>query len=95
MPVFVKPLRIFILPPSREILEQRLRSRGEDPDEVIARRLREAAEEIGGYKDYDYVLINGTWPSPTPVCAPSCSAERVRRIRIESEIQPILGTFAI
>jgi guanylate kinase len=37
---------IFILAPSREILEQRLRARSEDPDDIIERRLREAAEEI-------------------------------------------------
>src|SRR6516162_4433636 len=49
---------VFILAPSRQILEQRLRARGEDRDEVIERRLREAAEEIGNYHAYDYVLIN-------------------------------------
>ena len=47
---------IFILAPSRDILEQRLRSRSEDSEEVIQRRLREAAEEIGNYSQYDYVL---------------------------------------
>src|SRR5262249_12656514 len=49
---------VFILAPSRQILEQRLRARSEDRDDVIERRLRGAAEEIGNYNDYDYVLIN-------------------------------------
>jgi len=44
--------------PSRKILEDRLRARGEDREDVIERRLREAAVEIQKYKDYDYVLIN-------------------------------------
>jgi guanylate kinase len=44
---------IFILAPSREILEQRLRARSEDSDEVIERRLRDAAREIGNYGQYD------------------------------------------
>src|SRR5271154_644511 len=49
---------IFILAPSRKVLEDRLRARSEDREEVIERRLREAAVEIQKYKDYDYVLIN-------------------------------------
>ncbi len=57
---------IFILAPSREILEQRLRARGEDKNEVIERRLRDAANEIRNYSAYDYVLINRelVWFSP-------------------------------
>ncbi len=49
---------IFILPPSRGVLEQRLRGRGEDSDEVIERRLRRAVREIENYSKYDYVIIN-------------------------------------
>src|SRR5579864_8525086 len=49
---------IFILAPSREILEKRLRARGEDSDAVIHRRLCDAANEIRNYSAYDYVLVN-------------------------------------
>jgi guanylate kinase len=49
---------IFILPPSREVLEKRLRGRGQDSEDVIAKRLRNAEREILGYVRYDYVLIN-------------------------------------
>lgn len=49
---------IFILPPSREILEQRLRSRGQDSEEVIARRMRDAKSEISHYHEYDYLVVN-------------------------------------
>ncbi len=49
---------IFILPPSREELEHRLRFRRLDAPHVIARRLQQAATEIQGYSNYDYVLIN-------------------------------------
>ena len=49
---------IFILPPSRNELEERLRRRSEDAEEVIQKRLRDATREIRGYDRYDYVLIN-------------------------------------
>lgn len=49
---------IFILPPSREALEQRLQARGQDSDEVIAQRMQEAKSEISHYKEFDYVVIN-------------------------------------
>ena len=49
---------IFILPPSRQVLEHRLRSRSQDSEAVIAKRLEDARQEIHGYIRYDYVLIN-------------------------------------
>ena len=49
---------IFILPPSREELERRLRGRGTDADEVIARRLGEAVTEMGHYNEFDYLVFN-------------------------------------
>jgi guanylate kinase len=86
---------VFILPPSRPILEQRLRARSEDPDDVIERRLRDAAEEIRNYKAYDYVLINRDLPESDAVLSAIVHAERVRRTRIEGRIRPILETFEI
>jgi guanylate kinase len=84
---------IFILAPSRQILEKRLRSRGEDRDEVVERRLREAAEEIRNYDQYDYVLINRELEESTATLCGIVSAERARRTRIEDRIRPILDTF--
>ena len=50
---------IFILPPSREELERRLRSRGQDADDEIARRLSRARDEIAAFgKYYDYCVVN-------------------------------------
>ncbi len=49
---------IFILPPSRQELEKRLRGRGTDADEVIARRLGEAVTEMGHYQEFDYLVFN-------------------------------------
>ena len=86
---------IFILAPSRRILEQRLRARSEDRDEVIARRLREAAEEIRQYDRYDYVLINRDLAESDATLKAIVCAERVRRTRIEDQIRPILDTFQV
>lgn len=49
---------IFILPPSREELERRLRGRGTDSEEVIARRLAEAVTEMSHYQEFDYLVFN-------------------------------------
>jgi guanylate kinase len=84
---------IFILPPSREVLEQRLRARGEDDEQVIQRRLRDAAGEIRNYNAYDYVLINRDLAESDAVLSGIVYAERARRSRIEDRIRPILHTF--
>jgi guanylate kinase len=84
---------IFVLAPSRETLEQRLRVRGEDADAVIARRLHDAAREIRNYCLYDYVVINNDLNESAQTLAAIVRAERVRRTRIEDQIRPILATF--
>ena len=52
---------IFILPPSRAALEERLRSRGTDSDEVIARRLRDAVADMTHWREFGYVIVNDTF----------------------------------
>jgi guanylate kinase len=84
---------IFILAPSRQILEERLRARSQDTDEVIARRLRDAAEEIRNYSLYDYVLVNREVASSVETLIAIVKATRSRRDRMEKEIHPILETF--
>jgi guanylate kinase len=49
---------IFILPPSRQALEERLRERGKDSEEVITKRLRGAIDEISHYVEFDYLVVN-------------------------------------
>jgi guanylate kinase len=49
---------IFILPPAREELERRLRTRGQDSDEAIQRRLERAQQEIQRYTEYDFLVVN-------------------------------------
>ncbi|MCG8691304.1 MAG: guanylate kinase, partial [Minwuiales bacterium] len=49
---------IFILPPSTAELERRLKSRAQDSDEVVARRMSKAADEISHWAEYDYIVVN-------------------------------------
>ena len=51
-------VQIFILPPSRAELERRLRGRGTDSEDVIARRLAESTLEMSHWQDFDYVIVN-------------------------------------
>jgi guanylate kinase len=84
---------IFILPPSREILEKRLRDRGEDSEPVIQRRLHDAEEEIRNYSNYDYVLVNREVDSSVEALVSIVRSVRSRRDRMEKEITPILESF--
>lgn len=84
---------IFVLAPSRQELEKRLRARSEDPDSVILRRLQDAAGEIRNYDRYDYVVINDDLDGSACTLAGIVLAERARRIRILDQIRPILETF--
>lgn len=84
---------IFILAPSRGVLEQRLRARSEDAEAVIQRRLQDAAQEIRNYDQYDYVLVNSDLEESISTLQAIVRAERVRRIRMEDRIRPILDSF--
>jgi len=78
---------IFILPPSREELERRLRSRGQDADEEIGRRLARARDEIAEFGNYDYCVVNDDMEragreAQSIVIALRCTSAR-RRARVE------------
>jgi guanylate kinase len=55
---FPESTSIFILPPSKVALEQRLRGRGQDNEEIIARRMRDAENEMSHYVEFDYLIVN-------------------------------------
>jgi guanylate kinase len=84
---------IFVLPPSRQVLEERLRARSVDSEAVIERRLRGAAEEVRNYSQYDYVLINSDLEESVARLQAIVRAERIRRTRMEAKVRPILESF--
>ena len=75
---------IFILPPSRQTLEERLKGRGQDGDEVIARRMRDAEKEISHYPEFDYLVINDDFDVALAELQAIIAA---RRLRIEVQSQ--------
>jgi len=74
-------ISIFVLPPDRKTLEWRLRNRGEDSEDVIQRRLRDAGREIEEYDKYDYVLINDQLEKSIERLKAIVLSERLRRLQ--------------
>ena len=72
---------IFILPPSTAELERRLRSRAQDSDEVVAKRMARAADEMSHWAEYDYVLVNRDVDESVDAVCAILTAERLRRER--------------
>lgn len=72
---------IFILPPSIRELDRRLRTRGQDSDEVIAGRMQKSRDEISHWAEYDYVLVNDDLDRSTANLLAIITAERLRRDR--------------
>ena len=84
---------IFILPPSREELEQRLRGRGTDSDEVIARRLGEAVLEMSHYQSFDYLVFNDDFNTALQQLRAIVLARRQRtEVQIQAQ-QPALDAL--
>lgn len=75
-------VRVFILPPSGEILEQRLRLRAQDAPDSVARRMADAAAEISHWAEYDYVIINADLEASVAGLRAILAAERLRRERL-------------
>ncbi len=75
-------VRVFVLPPSGEALEQRLRSRAQDPDEVVAKRMAQASSEISHWAEYDYVIVNADLAESSAALRAILAAERLRRDRM-------------
>lgn len=69
---------IFVLPPSKEELERRLRFRGQDSDEVIAKRMIKAVAEMSHYHEYDYVIVNNDFGVALSDLKTIIRAERLR-----------------
>jgi guanylate kinase len=70
---------IFILPPSRDALQQRLQDRGQDDETIIARRMRDAISEMSHYDEYDYLVINDDFDEARDELASILRSRRLRQ----------------
>ena len=88
-------ISIFILPPSREELERRLRSRAQDSEEVIQRRLNGSRGEISHAHEFDYILVNENFDSAlddlTTIVQAARLRQRVQLPRLKSLIDGLLS----
>lgn len=89
---FADAVTVFILPPSRRILERRLRARGQE-EASLQRRLEAAAEEMSKYVEYDYAIINDDLARSVESLKAIIRASRARTSRIDVAARAVLGTF--
>ena len=86
-------VKIFVFPPGREVLESRLRARGTDAPEQVARRLAVAAREMAEFGEYDYAIINDRLERAADDLRAILLARRARSQRRRGELEAILKTF--
>jgi guanylate kinase len=86
---------IFVLPPSFQVLEQRLRTRSADTEEQMQRRLARARAEASSYVDYDYVVVNDELEPTVTRLQEIIAAERSRTHRMKPVAEAIIRTFEV
>jgi guanylate kinase len=86
-------IAIFIVPPSRQELEKRIRARGQDSGDEIARRLDRARQELEHYREYDYAVINDKKERAEREVQSIVLAGRCRVARREDQVAEILKSF--
>ena len=81
---------IFILPPSRQALEDRMRRRAQDSEETIARRLGAARDEMSHFGEYDYLIVNDDFDAAVDEMCAIFTASRLRRDRQVAKYSKLL-----
>jgi guanylate kinase len=89
----IETTAIFVMPPSFEVLERRLRGRSKDSEEAIQKRLQVARQEIASYAEYDFVVINDEITAAVDRLRSIVVAERARLRCTRGEAERIVRTF--
>lgn len=88
---FPEAVTVFIVPPSVQELERRLRGRGQDSDAVIAARMASARDELSHYGEYDYLIVNQVFETALAELQSVVAAERLRQPRQAARMGEALG----
>ncbi|MFI4937843.1 MAG: guanylate kinase [Candidatus Berkiellales bacterium] len=84
---------IFIIPPSREVLQERLQARKQDSIEIIATRMAQASQEISHYGEYEYLVVNDVFDQALADLEALIKAERLKTQRQQQRYQEVLKTL--
>ena len=86
-------IAIFVMPPSRDDLERRIRDRGQDSEDEIRRRLERARQEMLSYSSYDFAIVNDDLERAGREVQAIALSSRCRVARTEDNIREILKSF--
>ena len=89
----IETTAVFVMPPSFQVLEQRLRGRSKDSEDAIQRRLQVARDEVAAFAEYDYVVINDELTAAVDRLRSIVVAERVRLRSMRHVVEHIVATF--
>ncbi len=84
---------VFVLPPSFEVLERRLRGRSKDSEEAMQRRLQTARDEVAAFVEYDYVVVNDELAACVDRLRSIVLAERARQRSMQPVAEQIVESF--
>lgn len=87
---FQDALSIFIIPPSKAALEQRLTGRGQDSDEIIQRRMQDAVKEMSHYAEFDYIIVNDNFDEALQALAGIFKTNRLRQSQQVQRLDTLL-----
>ena len=86
---------IFVLPPSRDALQERLQGRGQDSDEIIARRMKDAVSEMLHYDEFDYVIINNDFDEALQELSSVVVASRVACVSAKKKHAKLINDLLV
>ena len=89
--IYPESVLVFVAPPSLEVLESRLRARGQDDEKTIQKRLKNAIQELDQSKYYDYLIVNDEIPHAVDQLRGVIIAEKSRMKRTEFKLSKVLN----